>query len=373
MPLTELVCPHCESTVEVQVTSVTRSRECPHCGRLIVLQFATKVTGSKRRALLMPTKEISRASGAPVAAAVQPISLENDVQKRLMHDPEVRSIASILRVGIFVVLGLVVVLMAGHWLKWWPWLNGGDEATVASTNVSREPVGKSSRAELAKDGVVQLTGNAEMDAALLRAQEFLEAKTVEDRLKLVRDRELMEEKIRGYYAAKGDGPIAYERVLPDRGAVAGSTSFIFQVVLPTGAERQMMLTTPAGGKPVVDWSSFVVYSDMDWVEWMKEKPTSPRVFRVLAARDEFFAGSFSDTDTLRCLKLFDPLSKDSPPIFAYYERASPVGREMEFVMSQSGGQALPMTLALRYPPYGSAENQVWVEERIAEGWVARGR
>ena len=53
MPAVSLVCPHCEKPVEVQVTGVTRSRPCPECGEMLMLQVAEKNKRSKRRALLM--------------------------------------------------------------------------------------------------------------------------------------------------------------------------------------------------------------------------------------------------------------------------------------------------------------------------------
>ena len=53
MPAVSLVCPHCEKPVEVQVTGVTRSRPCPECGEMLMLQVAEKNKKSKRRALLM--------------------------------------------------------------------------------------------------------------------------------------------------------------------------------------------------------------------------------------------------------------------------------------------------------------------------------
>jgi len=53
MPALSLVCPHCERPVEVQVTSVTRSRPCPECGEMLMLQVAEKTKKAKRRALLM--------------------------------------------------------------------------------------------------------------------------------------------------------------------------------------------------------------------------------------------------------------------------------------------------------------------------------
>lgn len=53
MPAVSLVCPHCEKPVEVQVTGVTRSRPCPECGEMLMLQVAEKNKKAKRRALLM--------------------------------------------------------------------------------------------------------------------------------------------------------------------------------------------------------------------------------------------------------------------------------------------------------------------------------
>lgn len=53
MPAVSLVCPHCEKPVEVQVTGVTRSRPCPECGEMLMLQVAEKNKKARRRALLM--------------------------------------------------------------------------------------------------------------------------------------------------------------------------------------------------------------------------------------------------------------------------------------------------------------------------------
>lgn len=53
MPAVSLICPHCEKPVEVQVAGVTRTRPCPSCGEMLVLQTTEKSTKARRRALLM--------------------------------------------------------------------------------------------------------------------------------------------------------------------------------------------------------------------------------------------------------------------------------------------------------------------------------
>jgi hypothetical protein len=57
--------------VEVTVTDVTRSRECPVCGRLIMLQFTTRSTRVKRRTLL------TCISGMPEPARSKPRAAMN--------------------------------------------------------------------------------------------------------------------------------------------------------------------------------------------------------------------------------------------------------------------------------------------------------
>jgi DNA-directed RNA polymerase subunit RPC12/RpoP len=56
MPLAKFICPHCEKPGEVQVTAVTRSRACPHCGEQVMLQVSEKTAKGKRKALLVGGK-----------------------------------------------------------------------------------------------------------------------------------------------------------------------------------------------------------------------------------------------------------------------------------------------------------------------------
>jgi len=68
MAVTSLVCPHCEKPVKLQVSGVTRSRPCPECGEMLMLQVAEKGNKTKRRALLM-------GGGTPKVDAERPINL----------------------------------------------------------------------------------------------------------------------------------------------------------------------------------------------------------------------------------------------------------------------------------------------------------
>lgn len=161
MPAVSLVCPHCEKPVEVQVTGVTRSRPCPECGEMLMLQVAEKNKKSKRRALLMggsvpetpaestlqiPTRKAAaskieiteapppveeqpaKASAAPAESeeprpftgshagslsfvpSHEPQVLPGDAFERMRMDPEIKEFRKRLIVGSGIVLGSIALV-----------------------------------------------------------------------------------------------------------------------------------------------------------------------------------------------------------------------------------------------------------------------
>ena len=161
MPAVSLVCPHCEKPVEVQVTGVTRSRPCPECGEMLMLQVAEKNKKAKRRALLMggsvpetpaestlqiPTRKAAaakiesteapppaeeqpaKASEAPAEAEEQrpptgsharslsfvpshePQVLPGDAFERMRMDPEIKEFRKRLILGSGIVLGSIALV-----------------------------------------------------------------------------------------------------------------------------------------------------------------------------------------------------------------------------------------------------------------------
>jgi hypothetical protein len=132
MALRRIECPHCEQTVEVDVTSVTRSRECPKCGKPIILQFASSQKRSKRTALMVPGADpIDKLSEAQHGLHEGPRALEGDVYERMAQDPEVRRNQRRLIMGAGIVAGLIVLLSVAHWMHWWSALLGTSAAPQA--------------------------------------------------------------------------------------------------------------------------------------------------------------------------------------------------------------------------------------------------
>lgn len=371
MPLTHLICPHCNENVELNVTSVTRSRECPYCGSVIMLQFSGQDSTVKRKPLLTPS---TKAEGEEEAEnSFEPQVLAIDPRNRMRHDPEVRARASRLKWGAVILGAILLLVVMGNYLHWWGAGQPHETASKKEEKVVYTPAVMPSQEEAPPVQTSPASIKSEQQKALKAVTAFLNATTVEERLDLVRDRSRMEDLLRAYYAQKGDKPIPFKSIEPLEPESARATNFEFEVVLKDGSKRIATAGKTVAGTYLVDWGSLVLHSEMEWSEFMQARPTEPVFFRVLASEGDYFENEFDDPHTFGCLKLSDPRLSDSPPIYAYYAKGTTLGREIGFQIRSAFGREIPLILTLRFPQGSKSGNQVWVDERIAEGWVTRGR
>jgi DNA-directed RNA polymerase subunit RPC12/RpoP len=402
MPLQKTVCPHCEKTVEFNVTSVTRSRDCPECGKPILLQLSSKGAGQKRKALLMPSIETSEEKlDKPEPTTVEPKVLEGDIRRRMMHDPEVQTSMRAMAWGGGVVLALILLVtlgsyfhiidaIAGRITK--PPITDNNDAEVQSVANKSPSVAKQQKTpeelekqlsiqrllrkggavlepEMPKDPLV----DGELSLATNAAQAFLRAPNVEERLKHIRDRSLLEGKIRDYYVKHPDGPILFDHIEAKDINPDASLTYTLAVVMLKGDKRNLVVGKAKSGTYVADWASFVCYHEMEWAELKSRKPTAPVLIRVLASSDTFFNHNFTDKKRLLCVKLLDPTQIEATPIYAYIERATILGRSLEFVLEEMPGRAVPVALRIKYPENADTDNQVIITDLVAKGWIVRGR
>src|SRR5690606_27522754 len=139
--------------------------------------------------------------------------------------------------------------------------------------------------------------------------------------KFVRDVDAMRDTIRAYYATHPDGPIPYLRVRQQPGAAATSHHQRFLVEMQDGTTRLATLGPVRSGDYRVDWASFVVYSAMDWDEFLAKRPNVPVFMRVLlqsAIEPADATGNFF-------VKITNPLAPDSTPLLGYADRLSSAG------------------------------------------------
>lgn len=394
MPLTSIVCPHCERSVEVQTTSVTRSRECPACGKKIILLLTSPDGKHGRRALLTVSGDGTDRGGRIASAGSgrsDPRPASGGARDSSINEPEVRRRLKQLTWGL-VIFGGMVVFAVGNNFHWWSEpkpaqpqtgnLSRGSSVSDAFDESPPEPMprieSKTEPPPLPDIPVNVLPPERKADALLTdletaknAAANFLAAKNVDERVGLVRDRALNEKRMRSYYALRGDGPVAYERIEARDVNSQGAFTFSFNVVLKNGTRREIIVGKAKSGKYVVDWASFVLYSEMGPGEFMAKLPRTGVMFRFMVSPADHFSGAFSDSEGLLCFRLVNPAEPDSPALFGYLSKSGQLGRVLKGITEKNRGQAQPLMLKVAYPENAAANNQVMITEFIGEGWIAR--
>lgn len=232
------------------------------------------------------------------------------------------------------------------------------------------------------------------ELALKVAERFLAAKTWQERLKIVRNPDVVGPKMERYYRAdpSAAGPYRVRKVSGFKHSpLAGGDAFVYSCELRDGSE----ITVPVVRFPeesdecLVDWESFVGYSDEGWKEFLALRlPGSTGVFRLEGSSDDFYFGPFEDSERHECLLIRD--QKELLTAYGYVPRNSKMAgtlREMIAVRRMKEGKELPpedvkpwlpqprvwppMVLKLRFtnPPSKSDIPQLEIMELISPNWI----
>lgn len=403
MPATTLVCPHCEKTVEIQVSSVTRSRPCPECGQVVMLQMAEKTTKTKRRALLMQQNEPPAAAAASqtrVEPAYEPQPLPGDAFERMRMDPEIRQFRKRLMIGSSVVGFIVLVLVVWSLLPSssapqkaqsvggavqekstdgkekdkpaqpaMPMLTP-DEALpqVNSGNLVFRPTGSSNLKTAAPLPAANVSNEnlAKLAAAQDVLTKFLEAPTWKQRVAMVRDKLRVAPLMSIYYSKNADGPIAFDSIVE---ATEISPKFSEHVVVFEGGGRRLATVEHTAAGPLVDWESFVGAGEMAWSDFLELKQAAPTLFRVLVSPAGHYENSFGDPAVLNCYSLRNISEPGAKVVYGYARKDSQLAKELDYRLQQSTDATVPMTLLLKFPADAPVDFQVWIHQFVHYGWV----
>lgn len=202
-------------------------------------------------------------------------------------------------------------------------------------------------------------GLEEMATAALAA--FLDAESLSERLKWVRDLDRVKPIMEAYYATH-DVKITYRNKPRVENVVE---NFAISQVEMEDFTTVSITVERVGEEFKVDWESFVAYSEMTFAEFKEAKSDKPVLLRVMAAVDNYFNYGFEES-VYYCLRLEEP--KTGEVLYVYAEKTSDVGKALSEQMKASSGY---LVLKLRKAPDGAAKNQALIDEFVQRGWVIR--
>lgn len=209
-------------------------------------------------------------------------------------------------------------------------------------------------------------------------QRFTSAKSVDDILPLIRDRERLEPKIRAFYSATNPWrPLEIRNKLDKDETFAVDGNFIVLTLTLANFDTAPISLERKGESFLVDWESFTGYGELTWSELKEKRPREPVLMRVVIDRSistDYYNGPFSDAEAWRCYQIHDLGSQHL--LSAYAAKGSPVDVKIRQHLKPMPAPAngLDRTLAVirvRYPEESKGPHQVEITEFLEDGWVFR--
>ena len=222
----------------------------------------------------------------------------------------------------------------------------------------------------AANALAQLEEAAPHEILLARpvAVRFFSAASIDELLPVIRDRERVEPLLRSHYAARSPQPIAYRTInFTDAAHFAGRTFLRLAAELPDGRFAGLTLEK-ADVRYLIDWESFVGYSEVDWTEFKRSAPNSGRVvmLRANATFIERYAAPFDNRERYQSLVLE---SQDGQFLTGYRLRDDAALINLRAKVGAAGKNRYEVIVRVRYPQENWRRDDVEIVEIVQTGWV----
>ena len=204
-----------------------------------------------------------------------------------------------------------------------------------------------------------------IDRAEVAARAFLTAANWEERLKLVRQPDVVRGMMEEYYKDNPDGPIndaILSMAMPSRHVV----SFSFDI--PSQGRSHFLCVVTSGTRYLVDWESSSLYQETWLSKLRRTRPTGPTRIAVTVTKNEnagYFNYAFKDAGRWECYKLGYPGLAIN--LFGYALKDSKNAIELDAILAIVDQQAVVMEV--RFPEVDAKDNQVEIIHILRTEWV----
>ncbi len=243
---------------------------------------------------------------------------------------------------------------------------GGEAALLVDSELTGDLALQFGGTDEKEDQAVQMAENAEKfdrESTWAAIEGFLTAETVEARAEFIRDPERVRPLMKIFYERNPYEPEGFRKV--DESRISIGKTFMTSHVqtrdflwAPIGVER-------VADSYVVDWESWVGYSEMSFEEMMKKRPRNPVLVRVTISPRTYYNYGFSDDKKWVSYRLAFP--NDEGSLWAYVERSSELFSQLDAVYA--GTEESFGVFKIKFPSKARIKDQVILTEMISSGWV----
>lgn len=197
---------------------------------------------------------------------------------------------------------------------------------------------------------------------------FFEASGVEQKLAFARDSQRVRPLMENYYRHRQQDQHSWKGlgwVLPveEPGYRLGYAQALFADAEPVS----LIIEELDDGSFRVDWESSVRYGEIDWSEFIRTKPESPTLFRVIASKPRHAPHENDVPQNTEVLEIKHPDGDDT--LYAWFDRKDPKFQPLIQQLQTGNWKDVPLTLRLCYPGPAASGKSVKIADIEGKGWL----
>ena len=170
-----------------------------------------------------------------------------------------------------------------------------------------------------------------------------------------------------YDVQKGTDPVAGASLHRGHYRIDGTEILHFTYACNRpGDVLELAMRRNAEGRFVLDWTSFVGFSQMGWEEFKKARPVTSTLFRAFATSSEYYNYEFTDRTKFLSVNLLSPDGLVS--LHGFCERDTPIGAALARTLSRSNTM-LGIVVRLAFPENPESNHCVWIRQYVSDRWL----
>lgn len=133
-----------------------------------------------------------------------------------------------------------------------------------------------------------------------------------------------------------------------------------------GDVLELALRRGPDGRFLLDWTSFVGFSQMSWEQFKKERTTEATLFRAFATASDYFNYEFSDQKSYLSINLVSPDGLVS--LHGFCQRNTPMATALSQTLSRSNSMS-GIVVRLAFPERSESDHCVWIRQFVSDRWL----
>lgn len=265
------------------------------------------------------------------------------------------------------------VFLENSWLTCWLYEDGElDKSILAGVCTGVVAIVVTVSFLMARQGPIQMpfpplpveVADTEVaDRAIDAAQEFFRALNWEERVKLVRQPEIVRGAMEEYYKSHSDAPILDAKMVMGMNS-KNITSLSFEI--PSQNRFHFLNIAKENGKYLVDWETSSFFQEENLKNLRENKSTAPTRIAVTLTKGESYYNYDFDESKWICFQLGYPGL--AMYLYGYAPKDSQIAINLEAMLGILKKQAV--LLEVRFPENAKSDNQFEIVKIIGEEWVS---